>query len=345
MAPSASDPGRIGTQSKWPRYDELPIDSSRPPHSSWGLFGDGDQLGTVNLLTPERILQAASLVRKGAVFPLNWEIDKPSPPLFDRQPLRHTIVMLGEGTDDRYDDFYPQGSTQWDALSHIGHPQFGFYNGCTRAEITGRAGSRNGIDNLARHGVVGRFVLADISRYRASIGRPIRVAESDVITTDDIEGTLDHEGVSLGDGDVLLLRYSWISWWESASQAERDALHVALPDRSYLDGPRVLMSEIPSFAGLDRSEQMARWMWDHHVAAVAADSPSIEVMPFDMARPDGFLHYRLLSLLGMTLGEFWAMDALADDCAQDGVYEGMLTSAPLNKVGGSGSPANALAIK
>ena len=345
MAQSTSGAKGDDSLSSLPSYRQLPVDATRPPHSSWGLFGDGDQIGTVNLLTPERVRAAASLVRRGAVFPLNWDIDKPSPPLFDRQPLQHTLFMLGEGTDDRYDAFYPQGSTQWDSLAHIGHPKYGFYNGCTRAEITGQTGSRNGIENMARRGIAGRFVLADVVRYRQYIGRPIKTAESDVITVDDIDGALDLQRVSLVGGDILLLRFGWIAWWEQATKAERDALHVNLPDRSYLDGPRVLMSEIPSFVGLDRSERSAEWMWDHHVAALASDSPSIEVMPFDMAREDGFLHYRLLSLLGMTLGELWTLDALADDCAADKVYEGLLTSAPLNKAGGSGSPANALAIK
>ena len=328
-----------------PRYRDLPIDPGKPPHSAWGLFGEGDQLGTLNLLTPERVRRAVALVRKGATFPLNWDIEKPSPPLFDRQPLRHTIVHMGEGTDDRYDDFYPQASTQWDALSHIGHPEFGFYNGCQREEITGRAGSRNGIDNAARRGIVGRFVLADVDRHRRLRGRPIRCTESDAITVDDVDETLLEQGVALEPGDILLLRFGWITWWEGATQAERDELHLQLPDRSYLDGPRVLMDEIPSFPGLDRAERTAEWIWDHHLAAVAADSPSVEVMPFDMTRPDGFLHYRLIPLLGVTLGEFWAMDDLGDDCAADGTYEGLLVSAPLNKKGGSGSPANAVAIK
>ena len=307
-----------------PAYRDLPIDPGRPPHSSWGVFGDDDQLGTLNFLTPERVRRAISLVRRGDVFPLNWDIEKPAPPLFDRQPLQHTIFQLGEGTDDRYDAFYPQASTQWDALCHIGHPVHGFYNGCKREEITGVAGSRNGIDNVARRGVVGRFVLADIDRRRRDAGNPLRPTQSDAITVEEVETTLDAQGVALEAGDILLLRYGWISWWSRATQTEREALHVQLPDRSYLDGPRVLMDEIPSFPGLDRSERTAEWMWDHRIAAVAADSPSLEVMPFDMSSPDGFLHYRLLSLLGMTIGEFWFLDDLAADCADDGDLRGLV---------------------
>jgi kynurenine formamidase len=344
MARTESSAAR-GIASSLPAYRDLPVRPGAPPHSAWGVFGDDDQLGTLNLLTAERVLRAASLVRKGAVFPLDWDLEKPAPPMFDRQPLRHTIAHMGEGTDDRYDSFYPQASSQWDALSHIGHPEHGFYNGCRREDITGRPGSRNGIDNAARHGIVGRFVLADIERHRRALGGRLDVTDGEAISVDELDAVLAREGVALETGDILLLRFGWISWWESASQSDRDALHRQLPDRSYLDGPRVLPEEMPTFTGLDRGERTAAWLWDHHVAAVAADCPSIEPMPFDMRRPDGFLHYRLIPLLGMTLGEFWALDDLAADCTTDGIYEGLLTAAPLNKTGGSGSPANALAVK
>jgi hypothetical protein len=57
------------------------------------------------------------------------------------------------------------------------------------------------------------------------------------------------------------------------------------------------------------------------------------------------LHYRLIALLGMPLGELFYLERLAADCADNGIYEGLFTSAPLNLLGGSGSPANALAVK
>ena len=69
---------------KLPGYPELPVKAGAPEGSAWGLFGDDDQLGCLNLLTPERVVAAAELVRKGAVFPLNLRIDEPNPPLFGR---------------------------------------------------------------------------------------------------------------------------------------------------------------------------------------------------------------------------------------------------------------------
>jgi hypothetical protein len=88
---------------------------------------------------------------------------------------------------------------------------------------------------------------------------------------------------------------------------------------------------------------MVSYLWDSGVVAVVGDNPALEAHPFD---PEGFsLHANLLALLGVPIGELWAMDRLATDCATDGVYEGLLTSAPLNAPGGIGSPANALALK
>ena len=313
-----------------PRYVDLPLDPAKPPRSAWGVFGDDDELGTLNLLTPERVRTAATLIRRGDVFPLSWELDQPDPPVFGRGKLRHTIKSLDDGTDDFYDDFYPQASSQWDALSHIAHPEYGFYNGCTRTEITGCPGSRNGIDNYARHGIVGRFVLADVERYRRTQARPLRPDCYEAIPVSDVEATLAQEQVSLETGDILLLRFGWITWYQGTDPATRTAIAAsAFPGSS---------------PGLSPAESTAEWLWDHHVAAIVADSPAIEAIPF-APRVDEFLHYRLIPLLGIALGEMFVLDPLAAACAQDSVYEGLFAAAPLNKIGGSGSTANALAVR
>ena len=93
---------------------------------------------------------------------------------------------------------------------------------------------------------------------------------------------------------------------------------------------------------------MARYLWDSGIMAIASDTFSVEVWPPDFSEeafPFGFLHRVLIGQFGMALGELWWLDDLADDCAQDGIYECLLTSAPLNAKGGIGSPPNALAIK
>ena len=89
---------------------------------------------------------------------------------------------------------------------------------------------------------------------------------------------------------------------------------------------------------------MAEYLWDLHIAAIAADNPALEAWPPDPAT-GGFMHWKLIPHFGMPIGELWWLADLADDCAADGVYDSFLTSAPLNVPGGVGSPPNALAIK
>jgi kynurenine formamidase len=104
---------------------------------------------------------------------------------------------------------------------------------------------------------------------------------------------------------------------------------------------------------------MIAWLWDSHVAVVASDNMAVEALPPLTSSPfvsaaeaggevgphTGLMHRALIPLLGMALGELWSLDALADDCAADGVWEAMVVAAPLRVVGGVGSPANAVAIK
>ena len=118
-----------------PSYADLPVKPGAPAGSAWGLFGDDDQLGCLNLLTPERVIAAARLVRKGAVFPLNLSIDRPDPPLFGRGAARVEFVTGEVHRDDYLDNFWPQASSQWDSLRHILHPPDGFYNGVKDDEV------------------------------------------------------------------------------------------------------------------------------------------------------------------------------------------------------------------
>lgn len=314
-----------------PAFRELGGTPGRPPQSSWGVFGDDDQVGTLNFQTDERRAAAARLIRLGRAYPLNWDVEQPAPALFGRQVLRHRLIQLDPvGTEDVYDDFYPQASSQWDALAHIKHPVHGYYNHCSPEQVTGLPGSRNGIEHWAQRGIAGRFVLADVARWREHVGRPIDHDASDAVPVDEIDECLRYQRVDLHPGDVLLLRFGWVAWYEQTGATTRQELAAT--------------EEFPC-PGLANEERTAEWIWDHQLAAVGGDNPALECMPFDESRPDGFLHYRLIPLLGLAIAEMLFLEELADACAGDGVYEGFFTAAPVNKTGGSGSPANALAVR
>jgi kynurenine formamidase len=313
-----------------PSYSELTGDSRRPAHSSWGMFGEADEIGTLNFIGGAQIAAAARLVRQGVVIPLNWDVDKPSPAVLGRRSPQHTVLKEpGGGKDDYYDSFYPQASSQWDALCHACHPEFGYYNGVPAEETPGFSGHRLGIQAWSRRGIAGRFILLDVARHRERQGQPIDAASKEEIGSADLDEVMAAQQVAAEPGDILLLRFGWISWYETLGHDERERLGTG---------------EMFPAPGLAASEDVARWLWDHGIAAVAADCPALEAMPFDMSRPDGFLHYRLIPLLGMAIGELFALDALARHCAQTGAYEGLFVAAPIQKVGGVGSPANAVAL-
>jgi hypothetical protein len=301
-----------------PSYDDLPVREGAPDGSSWGVWGEGDRFGTLNLLTPERVLAAAASIRTGRVFALNPPLTYPDPPLFHRSSVRHEVLgELGGGHDDVYHDFNTQASAQWDGFRHIAHTEHGHYNAVPDEE--------HGIHVWAERGIAGRAVLADVGRWRESTGRPLAHGERDEITADDLVACLDAQGATIDTGDILLVRTGWETWYRGLD-ADARAAYAA---------ERVAPS--PGLAGTD----VVRLLWDLHIAAIGADNPAVEAFP----PTDGFLHFHFLPLLGLPLGELWLLDALAEDCAAAGTYDAFFTSAPLNMPSGVASPPNAIAIR
>ncbi|WP_322796743.1 cyclase family protein [Tepidiforma sp.] len=312
-----------------PRFDQLPAVPDAPPQSAWWLFGRDDDIGMFNLQTPERIAAAARLVQRGAMFPLNWNLELPNPPLFNRGALRQTIFGGAIHHDDVLDNFYPQASSQWDTLVHVGNSRHGFYNGIRKEEVTGKPGSRGGIDRWAQRGIAGRAVLLDLGRFLASRGEPIDFTTDRRFSVDELEACRQAQGVEFAPGDVLLIRTGWTEWYESLDAPARSALANMAAFRA---------------PGIAAGEAMAEYLWNRHFAAIAGDLPSLEAWP-PRREHGGFLHEWLLGMFGMAIGELWDLSRLAADCAADGRYEAFLVSAPLNKTGGIGSPPNAIAFK
>jgi len=320
-----------------PAYRDLPKYRDTEERHSWHVFGADDELGTMALLNRERALRAVTSVETGESFALSWAMELPDPPFFGRQTTRHTLLDIKDihqGSDDIYDNFYSQSSSQWDALSHIGTPDAGeFYNGFSSDEVHRSPEKRLAIANVGRRGVTGRFVLLDVARYRQAAGRPVDFDARDEFTVEDLDGALELQGVEIEEGDILLIHSGWIAWYETLTHRQR--LDVSTSSiRFELKMP-----------GLEPSRRTAEWLWDKGVSAAASDLPGLESGPFKFASYDGFLHYRLIPLLGITIGEFFALDALASACDEDRRYDGLFVAAPFNKHGGSGSPANAVAIR
>lgn len=315
-----------------PRYDELPIRPGLPPRSAWGVWGDHDQVGSINLLTEERARRAAGLATQGKVFSLNWALEQPSPAFYGRAQFKHNIEkLLPNIMDDSVDGLFTQASSTWNALCHIGHPEYGYWNGVDEASFTGGHDTKNGIEHWARKGIVGRGVLLDVAAHWGRTGRTIDGGTAVEFTVEDLDEVRAAQGVEFEVGDILLIRTGWMRWYEHCGQDTRRDLSEDSINR--LRSP-----------GLAGGEDTAEWLWNNHFSAVVADNPAVEAWPHDL-EVDKYLHFRLIPLLGFALGEMWYLEELAADCERDGRFDFLLTSSPLNLRGGVGSPPNALAIK
>lgn len=323
-----------------PTYDELA--AADPPYSSWEVFGRDDELGTVNLLTPERVAAAARLVRTGERIGLDYAVNAFEPyPTGTRHATEHHVFANNEfHRDDWLDSFYLQSTSQLDSLRHIGHPRHGFYNGFPAAENTPDS-TRLGIHVWAESGIAGRGVLLDVARFFADEGRAYDVETTVPLDADTLDAVAEYQGVEWHGGDVLLLRTGWAENYVAKSVEQRIEFNTR--------------NKSP---GLAQREPTLRWLWDHEIALVASDTPGVEADPviesdFRLSgeRPpdrgvdhNGMLHRPLIALLGMAMGELWKLDDLAARCAEVSRYDFFLTCKPLNIVGGVGSPPNALAI-
>ena len=110
-----------------PPFSALPLDKSGPAGNAWGLYGPDDALGTLNLLTPAVVAAAAaSEIKTGDRVSLDWSLNKPSQPSFDRQSFHWEFRSrkAADGDERSVNDdivhFNTQSSSQWDGFRHYG---------------------------------------------------------------------------------------------------------------------------------------------------------------------------------------------------------------------------------
>ena len=306
-----------------PDYDELPEIEGLGVRHAWDVFGRDDVLGSINLITPSRVARAASSVSTGQMISLDLPLNLPDPPLFGRLPYEHHVKALNRNEmDDRLDGFHPQGSTQWDSLSHVRCREHGYWGGRTQDPTEGFNGL--GIHQWAEHGIAGRGLLIDVAA-RLTRDTGYDPFEPTPITADDVMATLDEQGVEPQPGDIWCLRTGWVQGYRKLDCEAR-----------------ISYAADPASAGLYADEEMARCIWNAHPGALCCDNPAVEMFPGDPAV--GSLHRRLLPTLGLALGEMFDFEALAESCRSRNVWTFFFVAVPLNLPGGLGSPGNAVAI-
>lgn len=209
------------------------------------------------------------------MFPLDLPLGTVAPALAKyRGTPRHTILHRPgtAGFDDVYDNFYPQASSQWDSLAHVGYAPDEFFNGATEADI--QSGRRNSIDHWARHGIAGRAVLLDIPRAMASSGRDYHPGSSTALGVEELELARQVVGLQYAIGDIVLLHTGFMAWYRDQQADVRERLHgsVIAP-------------------GIAHAEEICEYLWDIRAAAIASDTYGVEVWPNDPlpdAQPVGF---------------------------------------------------------
>jgi kynurenine formamidase len=300
--------------------------------SNWGRWGPDDQIGTLNFITPEDVVAASRLVRKGKVFALGLPLDeKLQSGLFGGRwnPI-HTMLATGTdavaGNQDatvrlRYADdavsLPLQCSTQWDALAHI-FLDDKMYNGYDARLVDSNGARKNGIEHT-RDRMVGRGVLLDVARHKGVEA----LADGEAITNRDLDETAAAQGVEIRRGDFVIVR---------TGQQEACLKRGAWGGYAGGDAPGLAF-------------ETCYWIHDKEIAAICADTWGCEVRPNETPEVNQPWHWVVIPAIGVTMGEIFYVKELAEDCAADRVYEFLFCGPPLNLPGGCGSVINPQAIK
>jgi len=313
-----------------PSFKSLPAVEGMPHGCAWGQFdqpGQGrDQLGTLNLLTPQVVLEAKNEIKDGDSVALNWGMENIANPGFGRKPLMHKRFSLDPfiAHDDEI-EINTQAGSQWDGFKHWGHQRTQFYyNGLHHKDC------KDSMDNGMHHwstrgGIVGRGILLDYVAHCQRNNKPLDAWTRQEIKVEDLEAIIKHENLQPRPGDILIVRSGFVKRYNDSTEQQQ------------IEG----VQKQHNFIGIEGSEQMVEWLWDHHFAAIAGDTIAMEAWP---PQGDFCIHDFSLALWGEPIGELWDLEKLAQKCEQKKRWSFFVSSAPLNVKGGIGSPPNALAI-
>lgn len=329
----------------------------RPDGSNWGDFGEDDQLGSLNYITPQRIMDAAATIEAGKAFCLSLPLDYPggsvlaphrTPPTLepttrnDRSYFHYSFDAdipgcCDRGCDDRV-TLSTQYSTQWDSLAHIGHEfdldgsgtkRICYYNGYLAEQDIRLPQDRAddysmplGIDSFAKLPIQSRGVLLDVDRHfgRGSLN----------LTYEHIETILDADGITVEPGDILCLHTGFgDELLKMNRKPDPDRIHTMC---AAIDG---------------RDKKLHQWLSDTRIAALACDNFAIERvgLPAREGAPELFvpLHYHCLFKRGLPMGELWHLTELAAWLSEHGRHSFFLTAPPLRLPGAVGSPVTPVA--
>jgi kynurenine formamidase len=290
--------------------------------SNWGRWGSDDERGALNLLTPDRVSAAAALVRTGETVTisrtLNTEPEPDNPFPADHHMTMLTDEDIGSGTlrfakDYVGIDYHNDSHTHIDALCHVAFDG-ALYNGRESESVSAEGAGAETIEVL-KDGLVGKAVLLDIPRIRG-----VKWLEpGEHIFPDDLAEAERAQGVSVGEGDILLVRtghshrLAALGPWDTASAK----------------------------AGLHPS--CALFVAERGVSVLGSDGNS-DTAPSTTEGVDFPIHALALNAMGVHLLDYLDLSDLLPACERYGRWEFLFVGAPLRIAGGTGSPLNPIAI-
>lgn len=294
---------------------------------NWGRWGADDQLGTMNLITPERVRAAAALVRSGRRVSMEIPINKTAGP-DNPNPAIHFVTQghdidigssgLRFGLDFLGMACHGDCHTHMDALCHISYKGL-TYNGKPAEEVLTTKGATSlDVARIGEVGVVGRGVLLDLPRFRG-----VKWLEpGEAVTRAELEACEKAEGVHIGEGDIFVYRTGHhrrrleLGAWDNGPDGEGKAgLHV---------------DTIP-------------WMHERGIAAFLPDGDG-EAVPSCVEGMIYPIHPLQIVAMGMLTADSLQFEDLARACEEEGRFDFMVVGLPLRLPGGTGSPWNPIAI-
>ncbi len=338
--------------------------SRRPEGSTWGDWGEDDQLGRLNLLTPEKVLQGIAEVKLGKTFCLSLPLDLPGGNTLNPRRFPPMFYATGPLNEPRFnypmsrvDPSYPdmvsddrvlmtlQYSSQWDTLAHVGSlfdvdgdgkPEPVYYNGfAAGSDVIGPVDYHRNSPLPQTLGA--RKLGVENMAVKCIQGRGVLVdlhkfwgAERKHVGYDDLMRAFDDQKVVVEKGDMLLLHTGFGKYiMEKAGK----------PDPAVLQG---------GYAALEgRDQKLLRWISDSGIAALIADNYGVEAVPASPVTKESIcampLHEHCLFKLGLNLGELWYLTELAEWLAANGRTRFLLTAPPLRLPGAVGSPPSPIA--
>jgi kynurenine formamidase len=290
---------------------------------NWGVWGNEDERGTLNYITPECVRSAAALVRTGRSVSMAVPLNKRAGP-DNPHPVAHYMTQVFDGDsgepgfclDFMAGEIHGDCHTHIDALCHVSYKRK-LYNGKSVDGISARGPRFYDITAYA-DGIVGRGVLLDIPRLRGVNW----LEPGEAVSPEELEKCEEAEGVQMRQGDILVFR----------TGHHRRRLELGAWNNGY-DGE--------GKAGLHSTAM--RLLHERRVAAFFPDGDG-ETVPSNVEGVAYPVHALQIAAMGMVCADNLQLEDVSTVCAQARRWEFLVVAAPLRLPGGTGSYFNPIAI-